>query len=240
MSPSINVTITNNRSLDLTAAFQTRIWIEPQIVALPNLTNRQVGGARLINKCASRTALFRFSHCHHEDGVAGSMQKYITYCKEMSSQIVDEDGAYRIWHEPPVLGEVGYCQEDEICMNGLWRRTGFSAVARCVKKDDFKMIFGDGADSHVALGNRLASMVLSRYDGLTPLGVGSMEAAYAESGPVDPSKSESFEEKPDSACKGCFELSTPKSAPETDNLKIEASLITAGALGGVLWLALSG
>ena len=166
------------------------------------------------------------------------MQRYIVYCRELLplSSIEAQLARYRAWDEVPLVGEEGSCEEDEICINGLSRRTGYSAMARCVNKDDFRMMSGDGGDSSVELGNRMASVVLSRYDGSTPLGVGSMEAAYAESGPVPPPKEADFHQ-PDRTCEDCFELITPRSAPKTDNLKIEASLVTAGAIGGVLWLA---
>lgn len=235
-SPNINVTIINNQSLDVTAAFQTRVWVQPKIVALPGLTGRQVGGVRLVNKCRSATAQFRYSHCDHEDGVAGSMQRYITYCRE-EPESIDDDGPYRIWREPPVLGEAGSCENGEVCINGLRTQIGDNSVARCIKQDGFKVIHGDRGDSPVGLANLRASMVLSRYDGETPEKVDSM--AYAESGPVDPALMATFGGI-NKTCEDCFELVTQKSAPKTENLKIEASLMTAGALGGILWVALSG
>ena len=130
------------------------------------------------------------------------------------------------------LGEEGSCDEDEICLNGLWRRTGFGAMARCVKQDDFRMMLDDGGESDVRLGNRMASVVLSRKDGSMPLEAGSMEAAYAESGEVSTEKFDDVYQ----TCQDCFELHTQKSTPRTDSLKVEASLVTAGAIG-VVWLA---
>ena len=43
------------------------------------------------------------------------------------------------------------------------------------------------------------------------------------------------------SCRDCAELGTDLLQPATDSLKVEATLLTAGAIaGGVLWLALSG
>ena len=235
-TPGINVTITNNKSLDITSSFQTRLWIQPKIVAPSNLTGRGWGGSRIISRCSSSTGIFRFSHCNHDADIEGSMQRYTVYCREPTPQInwYDGDLPNGMVHAPPTVGEQGSCYPDEICINGLWRRTGYSAVARCVKQDDFKILLGGGGESDVQLGNRMASVVLSREDGSRPLGAGSMGAAYAESGQVMTREEMS---DMDQMCHNCFELATQKSTPDTDSLKVEASLATAGAVLGVMWLA---
>lgn len=168
------------------------------------------------------------------------MQRYIKWCRELPFE-VDDDGPYRIWHEPPLLGEVGYCEHDEICMDPLRWRTDRPSVARCVNKDEFNVISRDGGDIHGEHRIKMANMVLSRYDGATPLSTNSMEAAYAESGPVNPAALDDFDDT-NSSCRDCFELRTKSSAPQTENLKIQTSLMTAGVIGGVLWVgvALSG
>ena len=84
LNPGINVAITTNQSIDITSSFDTRVWIQPDVVAVPNLTDRDVGGARVINRCSSSTAKFHFSHCKHTEGIEGSMQRYEVFCTPVS------------------------------------------------------------------------------------------------------------------------------------------------------------
>ena len=167
------------------------------------------------------------------------MQRYTVFCREIlqppngyrPGQPTHDDVAPQI---PQTHGEAGSCDDDEICVNGLYRRTGYSAVARCVKQEDFRILADDSGDSNVQLGNRMASVVLSREDASRPLGAGSMGAAYAESGQVLTREEMELQSQ---TCQDCFELNTPRLAEETDKLKVEASLVTAGAVAGVVWLA---
>ena len=164
------------------------------------------------------------------------MQRYVIYCRPRAApqNWYDTEGR-GLTHLPPVMGEQGSCDPDEICLNGLWRVTRYSAVARCVKKDDFRvMTGGGGGESDVQLGNRMASVVLSREDGSIPMSADFLGAAYAESGTTygDSMKTNSR------SCSDCSELALQKTAPDTNSLKVEASVMTAGAMVGVVWLSL--
>ncbi len=88
---------------------------------------------------------------------------------------------------------------------------------------------GGGGESDVQLGNRMASVVLSRSDGSIPIGADMMEAAYAESGTTESTQMTT------KSCSDCSELATRKFAADVNSLKVEASVI---AVAGVVWLAL--
>ena len=81
------------------------------------------------------------------------------------------------------------------------------------------------------LGGKQASVVVSKEDGVTPLGVGSMEVDSVVDGDT------TLVEK---TCRDCFELRTKDLSSDTDRLNMEATLVTAGTgvAAGVMWVAL--
>ena len=117
-------------------------------------------------------------------------------------------------------------------------------MARCVSKEYFvkySMRAGAGAGGFAGLedlkgvdfelGGQMASLVLSREDGKTPLGADSLELDSGQVGGV-PSRQ---------SCRDCVELSTTDFKEGTEFLGMEATVGMAGAVvGGVLWVAVLG
>ena len=240
MNPGINVAITTNQSVDITSSFETRIWIQPDTIAMPNLTDRDVGGARLINQCSSPTAIFRSSHCNHVEGIKGSMQRYVISCREPNSVTKwYESNRGTTHHSPQIPDEQESCEPDEICVNSFERKTHSTAVARCVKKVDFRSIRGN---SIFRLGNQTASMILSQEDGSQPMEAGFLEAAYAGNGAI---AQDSLGSKSRS-CHDCVELSTPQLEPDTNILDLQADteyeidILTGASLIGIAWVIIMG
>ena len=90
-------------------------------------------------------------------------------------------------------------------------------------------------------GGRMASLVVSKPDGVTPLVVGGLEADVVV-GP--PGSSDSGVKMAaggqDKSCSGCFELRTKDLAPDTTELRAEARVVTgaAAAVAGIFYVAL--
>lgn len=152
-------------------------------------------------------------------------------------------------HATRLLGEAGMCSTEEVCVDSSLGDDVYGVrLARCIDKKAFELLnvkddSEDDNSGHIGgekrrklvngfvIGGNQASVVVSKEDGVTPLGVGSMEVSATASGDT------SLVEK---ACHDCFELRTKSLAPNTDRLSMEATLLTAGTgvAAGVMWVAL--
>ena len=77
------------------------------------------------------------------------------------------------------------------------------------------------------LEGKRAQMVVSQVDGTTPLEVDTfdVETLNATGNAVQSKK-----------CRDCLELKTDTFGPDIDGLKAEVTLLTTGAIAGILWL----
>ena len=144
-----------------------------------------------------------------------------------------------------VVRRSAYCMLDEVCITTL-RRT---SEANCVKASYFTRIMDNwnGVESanemvgtmangdtkeflKFQLKNMSASMVLSNTNGTAPIEVDTFKAEAGFSGEVESTQSRK--------CRDCLELETEKFEPNTDFLKADVRLLTAGAAAGILWLAI--
>lgn len=140
---------------------------------------------------------------------------------------------------PSFIQRVGRCDDDEVCVNGLGRgggsRYGQHSVASCVKTQYFtRMVSNAGKSagerhSIVDLEKKRVQMVVSKTDGSTPLEVDTfdVQALDAMGNTVQSKK-----------CRDCKQLKSDPLEPQTDGLKVEATLLTTGAVAGILWLAI--
>ena len=139
----------------------------------------------------------------------------------------------------PVLAtRTGHCKDDEICVDGLGRgggsRHGPHAVASCVSRQYFiRMIHNAGKpagerESLTNLGGKQTRMMVSKADGNTPMEVDKFDVMAVDA---------VGEAVQSNQCRDCMELKSDTFEPSTKGLKAEATLLTAGAAAGILWLA---
>ena len=166
-----------------------------------------------------------------------SMQAWELSCFVMMS--VPDPSSGRYHHNYPVLARrTGFCNPDEICVDGLGRgggsRHGPHSVASCVSTQYFvKMIGNSGRAAGeraplVDFGGKGVRLVASEMDGRTPIEVDTFGVTA-----VDGSGGSVEEEK----CRDCTELRTDVLEPKTEGLKAQVRLLTAGGAAGILWLA---
>ena len=226
-TPGIATTILSPTGLDITSNFRILLYQAPP-TTFSDLIGRQGSVARPLNTCKSATATFALSHCLHRADMRGSMRRYVIYCHEPSAQ-----GS----HPRVPLAETGMCDDYEVCANGRSGHRGARAMASCIGKRYFDEVKQHDraewkqSERLRSLDGSMASAVLSRVDGQTPLSVDSLEVDSGVVTEVGKGKRVQSQQ----SCRDCFELTTPDLKRDTDFLKTQATLIT-GAAAGVLWL----
>lgn len=227
-------------------------------------------GARTLSGCRSPTAVFHHSHCLHNPMLVGGMQRYVIYCRESQTTAGEhshtthpraepgmckpDENCVNTWHGDPVLGfQLARCiaqksfepydaMSDDPGENGHGRGQGKNQDSDTTDRNWDDEYQGDNS-GHVGgekrrklvhgfvLGGNQASVVFSKEDGVTPLGVKSI-AMDASMG-----TGTTLMEK---TCRDCAELKTKTLAPNTEQLNLEASIVSTGAgiAAGVMWVAL--
>ena len=245
-SATINATILDHAGHDITSSFQIRVYYPEKV--LPSITNhslsnRQASHHRGLFTCSDGGIFFE-SFCTPEDNEPGSLKSYTIICHHLVL-------ATNTWGFPDMLlGEYepigyipnqtieprprgGHCADNEICVDGLGARKSTSGrrMASCVSTDSFiKLIkWGDNDERTLSLEGRKASMVASGLDESTPLEVDTFE--------VDTETTASSNNQ-NSKCRDCVRLETDEFEATTEGLKVQTTLLTTGAVAGVLWLAI--
>ncbi len=246
----IDVTIKDHAGQNITSSFQIMLYYSPEtstnITTNKNLSNRQVTASRPLNECPG-TAVFIRSYCTPEHDKPGSLQRYTIVCVHSTVIINDHEfptenslwlgfanavGAVPV-HRYTTTQRDGHCNDDEICVPGLGKERSRSGkvMASCVGTEYFvKYInWGENQRQSLDLEGKTASMVVSRLDGTTPVEVDTFEADTETTigGAVQTRR-----------CRDCMELQTDRFAADTEGLKLGTRLLTAGAMAGVLWLAI--
>ena len=187
--------------------------------------------ANLVNACPPNQT-FVSSHCAPEEGGDYSMQRYKYTCRSLAAINEIMYGMRPVYHI-----RTGHCQDDEICVTGRAPRL----MASCVKAwlfDDYH-IDKDGKVQPMLNGEIFSLDKLTIYaavseeDASTAVEVSSMNVnAWNRQERVDNGTVQAKK------CRGCSELQTDVLEPKTDSLKVEATLMTAGAMAGIVWLSL--
>ena len=238
-TPAINATILDNGGQDITSSFQIMLY-HPQVTPITNnsLSNRQATLSRPINVCSA--GAFYESFCTPEHNKAGSLQSYIIICNVVVPVFdTAEDGeiAVHIGFIPNQAIESrlrnGHCAKNEICVPGLGAGISRSGrrMASCVSTQFFVKYINSGNNGQQGfdLGGMSASMVVGQLDGTTPMEVDTFEIdAETNTGRTMQKKT----------CRDCMELKSGQFGSETEALKVETTLLTTGAMAGVLWLAI--
>ena len=191
--------------------------------------------AQLVNACPVNET-FVSSHCDPESGGEISMQKYIYTCRRtdntysaITGNVIGSRPVYRI--------RDGHCEDDEICVTSHAPRL----IASCVKVwlfDDFHI----DKDGHVrpmlggeifSLDNLMVYAAVSESNARKAVELSSLGVDAWNTGETVDNKAVQSEK-----CRNCMEVSTDTLEPKTDSLRVEATLMTTGAMAGILWLGL--
>ena len=235
--------VKNHNGADVSSSFKVMVYQQKapstqisNITEQNNLNDRQVGTdiVRPINTCPSNETFIE-SKCTPQDDKESSLQAYSYTCRKVVEHWSVMTGEY-LGRRPAYRTRQGHCEPIEMCVDGF----APNSIASCVHTslfDDY-MIDKDGQIKGMLSGKifdvETAYAVVSKMDKSTPMGVDSlrigawMESSVLAKGSVQSKK-----------CRNCVELETDKLRPDTDSLKVEATLLSTGAVAGILWLALS-
>ena len=199
------------------------------------LSNETINGRRTvisrpINDCRTENAYFRSSHCTPEDSKYLGMQSWVISC-HLPYNITDPltTQSTTIW---VAANRNGYCDEQETCVDTLELNAydQMANMARCVSQEDYvfvnRTISTTSSYPTISLADKRANVMLSKSDGKTPLEVDTFDVKAGTVGTMGQRN----------RCRDCVDLRTDVFAPDTDILKTETRLLTAGAAAGILWL----
>lgn len=207
---------------------------------IDKINNRRtvLEAVRVVDQCHGVDETFIESHCTPDDPIFGSQIAFSWTCRRMEDRWHAQTGVY-LGRRPTYLTFTGECEETDLCVD----TTIVKHLATCVKKS----FFDDGDDGlRTDKGGRVRGMRDGRYfdvaeahaaitgtDQKTPMESKSMDiSAWKSSAAL--SKASVQTKK----CRNCVELETDKLKPNIDSLKVEATLLSAGAVTGILWLSL--
>ena len=245
----INATIFDHAGHDITLSFQIRLYYPEAFahnVANYSLSNRQVTLSRPLNECPG-LGEFRESFCTPGPDRAGSLQRYTIVCRDTFVTIDDVEvpvqNDLRLTYAAIIGGAStsrqetnrrdGHCHKDEICVPGLGIEASTSGkrMASCVRTEYFIKYINWGNNNRqqgLNLEGKMASMVVSQQDETTPIEVDTFAADTETAGAVQRNR-----------CRDCVELETDPFEANTNNLRFQTKLLTAGTMAGVLWLAIA-
>ncbi len=264
----LSISVLSPNGTDVTSAFQTRVYYRAKVEIPhpdPNSLNestptnfadlnprgtltysylgRPIGGDGI---CKSRTAKFQHSVCSRSLGVRSTVQDFVVFCQETEEAYAAQNPRYTPRpstanrgghastsyepHIPPILDEEGECFSDEICMDGIFKDRGYPALASCVTEEDFV----EDENEDLDLGGLNAKITVTNLGSRRPVTMRKMEIKAA--GPDSSASSSRTNHK---TCGSCSDLAAGPLTPDVESLKVEASLMTAGAVAGILWIALA-
>ena len=231
--------VRDHNGVDITSSIKIMVNHRSRAQLLTNSTEndldkRQGQWGRLINTCP-REFTFIESHCTPIDG---SMQRYVFTCRWNNPQPSTTIGAQGVGR-PMYRLRAGHCEDSEICQD-VRTDNPLIVTASCVLADAFEewTVTKDGRLKPMVNG-AIFDPVISMYGVMSQISTNkSLEMDTFEidtwAGQVDAIGGQMQTKK----CRDCTEIRTDPLAPGTDSLKVQATLLTAGAVAGVLWLTL--
>ena len=188
----------------------------------------------MIDSCPGNETFIE-SHCTPRDNEEASLQAYGFTCRQIVNHWRAITGEY-LGMVPAYRTRNGHCKPMEVCVDGFASKR----IASCVHNslfDDY-MIDKDGNIKGMLSGEIFdvskAYAVLSKKDLSTPMetdsmGIGSWVASSSLAKGSVQTKT----------CRDCVELETDTLQPTPDSFKLEATLLSTGAMAGILWLFLA-
>ena len=234
--------IRDHNGVDISSSFPVKVYYHsPSTQTINkteenNLVDRQVSTSviSVIDSCYENETFIE-SHCTPQDDQESPLQAYSYTCRGMIHHWHSITNQY-MGRRPVYRTRSGHCEPAHVCVDGF----GTKQIASCVHTslfDDY-MIDKDGNVKGMLAGEIFdvvkAFAVLSSQDKNTLIGTDSMSidawhntAALAK-GAVQTAK-----------CRDCADLETGLLQPNTDSLKVQATLMSTSAVAGIVWLALS-
>ena len=242
--PTLNASalIRTRNGVDITSSFQVKVYNQapkPQITNLTednDLNDRGMAASevvRLIMECYGNETFIE-SHCTPNDDEDAVLGAYVYTCRKIVDHWRATTGEY-LGQIPAYQTRSGRCEPNEICVDGF----GDKQIASCVHSslfDDYTidkdgMIKGmlqgevfDVAKAWAAVTDKAQTKTLSSKR----LGIGAWNSASMNGRGRVKRK----------GCRECVELETDVLPPDVDSLRVESTLMSTGAIAGILWLAL--
>ncbi len=228
------------------------------------LEDRQPGRVTYINDCLPVDA-FKESKCDVWRNRIGSLQAWTKTCYRFVTHY-DEAGipsgsSLRTYFRD------GHCAMDEICVNSFGVPLGGKRgpqIATCIARSEFgpsldrpksglKRILDAVLDSIRSAGSppkqakvdssesggesgkgSSAAITMSTADGQTPLEAKTIQFSAWNDADGQTGVAEKQHGK---KCRMCSDLEMAKVGSDSDHLELEASLLTAGTIAGIMWIA---
>jgi len=234
--------ITDRNGVDISSSFKVKVFHKTPNTQTSNVTGgsklhgRQAFEVvRMVDQCHGDDETFIESHCTPDDEEEGSLSSFAYTCRRTVAHFRGITGEY-LGRRPAYRTRKGQCDSSELCVDGFGSRT----IASCVHAglfDDFTLDKNGrikGMVNGEVFDVSKAHAALTGSDQFTPLETKAMDiGAWINSASL---AKDSVQTK---KCRNCVELGTDMLQPAPDSLKVEATLLTAGAVAGVLWLVLS-
>ena len=263
---STTLSITDRNGADITSSFQIMLYSgsPPGNASSSGLQDRQLGRVRYINECPQWDS-FKESKCDVWRNRIGSLQSWTKTCLRFSTQY-GQDGVPISSSLQPIYRD-GHCEIDEVCVNSFGPLLGGKkrpTIATCIAKSEFGPTFdrqktglkrildavldsirGTGSppkqskvDSSGSPGesgrSSSAAFTVSKADGQTPIEAKTLEFTAWNNADGQSGEAEKQRNK---KCRMCSDLEVAKVGSNPDHLDLEVSLLTAGTVAGVLWIA---
>ena len=164
------------------------------------------------------------------------MQQYVYNCKRTETTFNEITG--EVTGSRPVFRlRNGRCEDDELCV----QINSPNVMAACVKTwlfDDFQIdkdgtVKGMLGGSVFSLDDMHLYAAVSKSDATTAMELSKLEIDASNTPePIEKAAPQRFR------CRNCVDLNTGTLKANTNELKVQATLLTSGAMAGILWLGL--
>ena len=238
--------IRDSNGVDITSSFRIKVYNPPPARHITNLSEgnqlngRQTGlrmtqVVKVISSCPGENLTFVESHCAPHEDEEMPFQAFVFTCRKVVDQFRMTTGEY-LGRGPIEQSFPGRCQPDELCVDGF----GDAKIASCVHTalfDDY-MIDKDGTVKGMLQGEifdvgKAWAVIMKKDPENAPLKARKLGIDAWNNAALP--RDRKTQRK---TCVNCAEVETELLQPEINSLRLEATLMTAGAVGGILWLAM--
>ena len=237
---SASAQIKTANGVDITSSFQIKVFHQNATTRITNQTGDSnfndrrgltiANAVRIMNECPSNET-FVESHCTPQDLKAPlqafeySCSKTVNYWHALTNQYMGQ--------RPAVRTRKARCSKEELCVDGF----GTRRIASCVHNELFSDFTSDKNGQVRGMTNGEVFDAKKMY---TVMALQDQSVAIkARKLGIDVSGGQGKGGTTQSKnCVNCVDLETDLLEPGMDSLKIEATLMSTGAVAGVLWLAL--
>lgn len=203
-----------------------------------SFADRRTIVSRPMNDCETPNAYFQSSHCTPR---RGGLRRWRIHC-HLPYDISHPETHEYLSRAHVAASKPGTCREDENCVDTRDTNSFGETVnvATCVNQEDYVLVSqedyvlaeGDAENVRtrpaIPLGRTRAGLVFSNTDRKTPFAVDMLDVKAGTAGNM----------VQDKTCRDCMGLHSDVLEPNTELLRAETTLLTTGAVAGILWLTL--